>query len=268
MPTRRRPPDGELSAVPPERAASLYAAPLDEFIRRRNALAAELQAEGRADEARAVRQLPKPSLAVWAINQAVRAARSAAERFIALTEQLQRAPQDAAASEAAKDRRTALDGLVEAAEAALRHAGQRASQQTSRRVSATLEGAVADRQSRQALNEGRLMREYDAPGFEALLGSPLRVVPKPPDRRGPRPPGDRARIDQRPRAAEAVALRRRLEAAAREEGRLRGLAERAGRRVAELREQLREAEAQAAQARRRAEEAAQALATARQESGD
>jgi hypothetical protein len=249
--------------VPPQRVASLYAAPLDEFVRRRKALAAELQTEGRAEEGRAVRQLPKPSLAVWAINQAVRAAGSAAERFIALTEQLQRAPQDPAATGAAKERRAALDELVEAAEAALRRAGQRASQQASRRVAATLEGAVADRQARQALNEGRLTREYDAPGFEALLGSPLRLVPRPPDERGPRPADDQ----QLPRAAEAAALRRRLDAAVREEARLRGLAEHADRRVAELREQLREAEARSAQARRRAEEAAQALAAARQESG-
>lgn len=281
MPVRRRRSEREHQAALPKGAASLYAAPPAEFVRRRNALAAELRAEGRADEAEAVRQLAKPSLAVWAINQAVRADRSNAERFITLTERLQRGPQGEAAADAAKQRRAALEGVAEAAEVALREAGHEASQQTSRRISATLEGAVADREARAALREGHLTREYDAPGFDALLGSPLHLVPKPPRGRESRPAGDRAGadarssprddqraspdVDERTRQLEAAALRRRIDAAEREERRLAALAARAEERIARLREQLRKAEEEAAEARRAAQNVARELAEARRE---
>ncbi|HXE80811.1 MAG TPA: hypothetical protein VNK41_08685, partial [Vicinamibacterales bacterium] len=56
---------GDLDA----RVDRLYALPLDEFVKARNALAAELKRENRPDEANRVKALARPSLPAWALNQ-------------------------------------------------------------------------------------------------------------------------------------------------------------------------------------------------------
>ena len=53
-------------------ADDLYGLPLDAFVPERDALAKRLRAEGRRDEAAEVKALRKPSVAAWAVNQAVR----------------------------------------------------------------------------------------------------------------------------------------------------------------------------------------------------
>ena len=50
----------------------LYGADPDEFTARRNELAKELRAEGRRAAAEQVKDLRKPSLAAWAVNQLAR----------------------------------------------------------------------------------------------------------------------------------------------------------------------------------------------------
>jgi hypothetical protein len=58
---------------PPARAPEgLYALPLEEFTPARDALAKELKAAGRKDEAAEVKSLRKPSLAAWALNRTAR----------------------------------------------------------------------------------------------------------------------------------------------------------------------------------------------------
>ena len=51
---------------------SLYAAPLDEFVAERDALAKRLRADGDREAADRVKALRKPSAAVWAVNQLAR----------------------------------------------------------------------------------------------------------------------------------------------------------------------------------------------------
>jgi len=50
----------------------LFALPLDEFTAARNALAKRLKQDGDAEAAEQVRALPKPSVAVWTVNQLAR----------------------------------------------------------------------------------------------------------------------------------------------------------------------------------------------------
>src|SRR5215203_1884 len=47
----------------------LYRGPLEEFIAARNALAARLRKEKRADDAAEAKALPKPTPSAWAVNQ-------------------------------------------------------------------------------------------------------------------------------------------------------------------------------------------------------
>src|SRR3954464_5375511 len=68
----------------PDEADALYGLPLEEFVAQRDALAKRLRGEGRREEAAAVKELAKPSVAAWGVNQAVRArAREARELWAA-----------------------------------------------------------------------------------------------------------------------------------------------------------------------------------------
>src|SRR5437763_7463382 len=59
----------------------LYGLALDEFVRRRDALAKRLRADGRREEAAEVAALRKPSVAAWAANQAIRSQPKAAREL-------------------------------------------------------------------------------------------------------------------------------------------------------------------------------------------
>src|SRR5438034_9907423 len=62
-------------AVVPELESELdrlYGLPLDEFTAARNELATRLRKAGQADAAERVRELRKPSVAVWTVNQLAR----------------------------------------------------------------------------------------------------------------------------------------------------------------------------------------------------
>ena len=50
----------------------MYAGPLDEFVARRNELARSLSKEGDREGAEGVKELRKPSVAAWAVNQLAR----------------------------------------------------------------------------------------------------------------------------------------------------------------------------------------------------
>src|SRR5690349_10030519 len=56
-----------------EKMRELYGRTPEEFTAARNALAKELKAAGHADQANEVGKLRKPTVAVWAVNQAARA---------------------------------------------------------------------------------------------------------------------------------------------------------------------------------------------------
>ena len=69
-------------AQAPEAAVDrLYGLPREEFVAERDALAKQLRADGQRDEATAVKALPKPTVAAWAANQAVRSQKRAAREL-------------------------------------------------------------------------------------------------------------------------------------------------------------------------------------------
>src|SRR5207244_9772120 len=84
----------------------LYAAPPENFIRTRNDLAQRLKQAGQVDVAARVKQLRKPTVPLWAVNQLARRHRDEVRELLDAGDRL-RAAQQAAPRGAAEQPRTA-----------------------------------------------------------------------------------------------------------------------------------------------------------------
>ena len=134
----------------------------------RTALAKELKADGRKDEAAAVAKLRRPSVAAWALNQVAREQPEAWwTTAIEAGEQL-RAASDAAVAgrpgelrAATAAERTAANAVVKAAAA---HLGARADA-TAPALLATIRVAALDEEVADQLRRGVLVTEQEQPGF-------------------------------------------------------------------------------------------------------
>jgi hypothetical protein len=258
----------------------LYTVPPKDFVKARDALAAELRKTGRTAEAAEVAKLRKPTPAVWAINQVAQADPAAVTRFIDTVDRLKRAHfgEPGPLAQATEDQRAALEGLLKRAKALLAKVGLPASAATTGRISATLLGAAADPPARSFLRHGRLTHERQAPGFEALAGTAepggarrAEPAPKPTRSSARGMPQERADTVNRAREAlqaaesEARAAKSRAEEAERAAAQQRQAAEEAARDAESLRQRLRKAEQRAQAARRAAEDAAGAAWRARRD---
>ncbi len=268
---RGSPPDADVDR--------LYGLPLGEFTRARNVLAARLKEAGQASEAAAVQRLTKPSAPVWAVNQAVRQDRQAAQRFVEAMERLRdtQAARPGGLAEATERQQAELRGLVERARAALTSAGFRDSPEMMARVSKTLLGAALGGTA--DLRAGRLTEEPGLPGFEALGGVPAELAERPDEVATPlrRHRGesvkDRHARERRERArqalevaeAEAEEWRKRAEALERAAEQHRGTLAEAETALGELRGRLHDVEERVTEARRGAEQADREAERARRE---
>jgi hypothetical protein len=212
----------------------LYELPLEEFTAARNELAKRL---GDAS----IKQLKKPTVPAWAVNQLARRREVDVRRLIRAGEQLEQAQKhaveggDQQAFERARDaERDALRRLRSQAADVLRAGGHAATDVTLERVAKTLHAGSATEQGRALLRAGQLSEELEPQGFGALAG----VKPAAP--RTKKKVSDKSRV--RKAREEADAAKREAEAAAaavrsaeRDLDRLRRNAERA----AELAERLR-----------------------------
>src|SRR3954469_11196864 len=95
--------------APGERIARLYGLPPEEFTPERNALAAELRAEGDGEGAAAVKALRKPTAAAAAVNQLVRAEPDLVEALLGAGGELRQAHRQAASGRRAEQLRAAAD---------------------------------------------------------------------------------------------------------------------------------------------------------------
>jgi hypothetical protein len=185
----------------------LYAAPLDEFTALRNALAK------RTGDAR-IKQLKKPSVAAWAVNQLARRREVDLRRLLRAGEALEATQKDVvrggdqrAFERARADERDAVRRLRSAASELLQKGGHPASDQTLERVAKTLRAGAATEQGRRLLREGRLGEELESQGFDALASlaggtSPGRRAPAKKER-GPSEAARRRAAKAREAAAEA-----------------------------------------------------------------
>lgn len=215
----------------------LYSAPLDEFVPRRTALAKQLKADGRADDAAEVASARKPALPVWTANQLARRNRPAVDKLLtasgSLRESLGKGDREAFAK-AQQDQADALRKLRDAAKSLL----GKPTDATLERVVATFRDASSDGELASQLAAGRLTEEPEPGGFDTLAG--LAFAPSKPQEGKPKKradPGPARRAAQA--LKEATAKQRELEQAAR-------AAERAA-------EQARKAADQAARAVEKAE---------------
>jgi hypothetical protein len=214
----------------------LYGLPLGEFTKERDTLARELKADGRGEEAAAVRALRKPVLAAWVVNRLARERRDDVQALVEAAEAVRKGKPDA------DERfRTTADGLVRAARDVLAGEGRKATDAVVRDVATTLRSAAAA--DPDVLRDGRLTEPVEATGFEAMAGAvpaarrPARR-PAREDRRAEKARLDEARAALAGARDEARALGREADRAEREARRLRADAEAAERRVADAEERL------------------------------
>jgi hypothetical protein len=146
----------------------LYELPLEEFTAARNALAKET---GDA----AVKQLKKPSVPAWAVNQLARRREVDVRRLLRAGEKLEEAQKEAlrggsqsAFERARSDERDAVKLLRAAAADVLRDGGHPASDQSLERIAQTLRAGAATEEGRAALRAGRLTDDIEPQGFDAF----------------------------------------------------------------------------------------------------
>lgn len=153
---------------------ALYRLDPDEFVAARNELAKEVRGEDRK-AATAIRNLAKPTIVAWAVNQVALAQPKLVARVLAATANLQGAQDkavggDRAALKAATDRRRkAVAAVVDAAVAALSEAG-RAGESHREAIRNTVEAASLEEDAGALLQAGRLEHELDAPATFGGLG--------------------------------------------------------------------------------------------------
>jgi hypothetical protein len=173
-----------LAAVPELEAEldDLYALLPADFIAARNDLAQRLKQAGQVEAAARVKQLRKPTVALWAVNQLARRHPDEVRALLDAGSRLRVAQQAALRGEsqelraATADERNLLRNLTQRGEELLQEAGHSADP---KRIAGTLRAAAVDPAGRGLLEQGRLSEELEATGFGALAGMEIRSEPKP-----------------------------------------------------------------------------------------
>lgn len=187
----------------------LYAGPLDDFVARRNELARSLGKEGDREGADGVKELRKPSVAAWAVNQLARHEKmrlrslfTAGERLRAAHEELLGGGSPEPLERARDDERKAIAELAGAAGAILEEAGHPPSEAMLDRVRDTLHAAVVDESVGERVRAGRLDKEERSTGF----GFATLPAGKPGKRKAPSKAGDRERKERERKTAREQVL--------------------------------------------------------------
>ncbi|HVD11943.1 MAG TPA: hypothetical protein VNB46_01810 [Gaiellaceae bacterium] len=226
----------------------LYELPLGEFTAARDETVKRLRAEGRRDLADQVKQVRKPTAAVWVVNRLARDRELDVQRLLKAGEALSSSQLEAASgkaterfTEARHEEQRALERLADAArELAAREAVGAAAIE---RAVQTLRAASLTGEGRALLQRGRLTEELEAPGFDALTGvAPRAEQAAPAARKDDRQERRQLLKEARERVKQLRSQERDLVAAARAAHRE---AERAETQAAALRKRAEDAEAKA-----------------------
>ncbi|MFL5346667.1 MAG: hypothetical protein ACJ8AT_17945 [Hyalangium sp.] len=188
--------EAELSA----RQRELYALPLEEFTRARDALAKELAAKGRAQDAQAIKKLKRPVVAAWVVNQLAHQHPDHLEELLAAARSLEKAQRRAMsglASEPLKEAnrafQRALDTLMKDVTTSLAATGRPAMGDLIRQVDETLRtAALGSEEDRSTLTQGMLTRPLHSSGFGPfsgleLVGAATDRAPRRPEKPPPSP---------------------------------------------------------------------------------
>ena len=264
---------------------SLFGTPPAAFIAARKRIVAALKAAGRKDEAKEVDKIPRPSVAVWTVNQIARRDPEVIQRLGAITARLQSAA-GAEYGAAAAELRQVLDELRGEAAAVLAAAGHDdVGPHLVQRVIANLRAAAGSRETRATLEVGRLTRdveeEQDAASlFGGALGAAAPTARERPtakaataataatkaaEAKAKADSAAEARAQERARAKEIAAAEREVKRLRDADAAARKDVERAERAVTDARKALAVAEKRLAADRAAADAAAHALAQAEAE---
>jgi hypothetical protein len=239
-----------LSVVPELEAEldGLYALLPADFTHARNDLAQRLKQAGQVDAAARVKQLRKPTVPLWAVNQLARRHPDEVRALLDAGNQLRAAQQAALRGEsqelrtATAEERKLLRNLTQRGEELLQEAGHSADP---KRIAGTLRAAAVDPAGRGLLEQGRLSEELEATGFGALAGMEIPSKAKP----EARPPNVPSPAVQRRRQERLRKLREGVTKAKREAAKAERAATRAEASLADARQRA----AQANESLRRAE---------------
>jgi hypothetical protein len=199
-------------AVVPELEAeldSLYAALPTDFTRARNDLAQRLKQAGQVEAAAGVKQLRKPTVPLWAVNQLARRHPDDVRALLDAAERLRVAQQAALRGEsqelrkATAEERKLLQSLTQRGAELLREAGHSAD---TKRIADTLRAAAVDESGRELLQRGRLSEELEASGFGSFAGMeiPSRSKPQEKKPKAPSPAVQRRREERLRKLREGV----------------------------------------------------------------
>jgi hypothetical protein len=199
-------------AVVPELEAeldSLYAALPTDFTRARNDLAQRLKQAGQVEAAAGVKQLRKPTVPLWAVNQLARRHPDDVRALLDAAERLRVAQQAALRGEsqelrkATAEERKLLQSLTQRGAKLLREAGHSAD---TKRIADTLRAAAVDESGRELLQRGRLSEELEASGFGSFAGMeiPSRSKPQEKKPKAPSPAVQRRREERLRKLREGV----------------------------------------------------------------
>jgi hypothetical protein len=240
----------------------LFELPPGEFTTARNDLARRLKQAGQNAISARVRELRKPTVPVWAVNQLARRNPKDLEALLEAVERLRSAQEDALGGGDAQELRSAtsaerdaLRGLTHIAHELLADEGHKPTAAVLERIASILRAAALDPDGRELLAAGRLTEELESAGFGAFAG--MKLPAGSPPKRKPAP----KRKQEPERTGAAVERRRRTE-------RLRKLRDRARKLAAEAAEASRQAdraETAAERARRKADRARTSAEEARGE---
>jgi hypothetical protein len=165
---------------------SLYQLPLSQFTSARDELAKRLRADGERKAADQVKQLRKPTAAVWLVNRLARERELDVQRLAKAGAELSKSQKSAAGGskasdafvEARREEQRALERLAQAARETATREGIGAAAVD--RATQTLRAASLTEEGRELLKRGRLTGELDPPGFEAFTkvagDAPVRSV--------------------------------------------------------------------------------------------
>jgi exonuclease VII small subunit len=156
-----------------EELDGLYGLEPESFVTERDRLVRDLRAAGERETAEQVKQLRKPTVAAWTINQLARQERRDIDLLLDAGHRLREAHEQVLAgedpgrlTEARRAERDALNALHKAARRILADTGR--SEATLTRVIETLQAAAVSVEGRELLARGRLTGELEATGFDLL----------------------------------------------------------------------------------------------------
>ena len=186
-------------------ADDLYRLTPEEFTAARDAAAKQARADGDREAAAALKALRRPTVSAWLLNTLVREERGLVEQLLELGPVLAQAQAggDAAALRTVGEQRRQLVGAVVGR--AVELAGRPVTAALRDEVAATLEAALADPASADAVRSGRLVRALSYAGFGDVDLADAVAPPSTPSGKAPSKAASR-KDEQRLAEAEAAAL--------------------------------------------------------------